>query len=466
MKLKSLFILGLTTLALSSCNEDFNDWVSQAGNTQGDKVSFGNGTVSGVDLIDFANVADGTDSVKVCNVTAPTTSDATYKPTYQVVLGSTAYSINITNGKMAFADLKSYVEGTYGKRPTERDIQSVVKVIYSNGSTASVLKSDSFMVKAKPVAPIIEDAYYYIGATNGWSQTDKTYKLSNGGGDVYANPVFTAVIPAPVDDKGARADNWFKIAPASAYTLSNFWDCTTIVAATENGSSALTGKFVLGGSGAWNMPATDGAKYYKYEFNMLDQTYKVTPLNFEETMYVAGTGNGWKQIDYMTTSTYDGLYTGYMYLDSNFKLCSKPNWDGPNYGKDFSTEGSAANMSVDGEAGYYKVEANIVSKTLNLTPITTIGVIGSATPGKWDSDTPMTYNATDRAWEITGISLTGGDGFELKFRANNAWAINWGGTTDKLTQGGANIKIAESGTYDIKLYAWADGFAKCEITKK
>jgi hypothetical protein len=75
----------------------------------------------------------------------------------------------------------------------------------------------------------------------------------------------------------------------------------------------------------------------------------------------------------------------------------------------------------------------------------------------------MTYNKTDRAWEVSGITLKTG---EIKFRANSDWAINWGGTTDKLTQGGANIKIADDGTYDIKLYAWADGFAKCEITKK
>lgn len=54
---------------------------------------------------------------------------------------------------------------------------------------------------------------------------------------------------------------------------------------------------------------------------------------------------------------------------------------------------------------------------------------------------------------------------EIKFRANDDWAINWGGDVNALTQGGGNIAV-EEGTYDIKLYPWADGYAKCEMTKK
>lgn len=99
---------------------------------------------------------------------------------------------------------------------------------------------------------------------------------------------------------------------------------------------------------------------------------------------------------------------------------------------------------------------------MELTPITTIGIIGDATPGGWDASTPMTYSKADGAWVIKDVTLKDG---ELKFRANDAWDINWGGTTDALTQNGANLKMSE-GTYDIKLYAWADGFAKCEMTKK
>ena len=120
------------------------------------------------------------------------------------------------------------------------------------------------------------------------------------------------------------------------------------------------------------------------------------------------------------------------------------------------------------KAGYYKVDVDLSTKSYVLTPITTIGVIGDATADGWNSDQDMTYvpyNAETKEpgyWEIKGITLSAGS---IKFRANDGWDINWGGTTDALTQNGDNINV-DAGTYDIKLYAWANGYAKCEITKK
>ena len=186
---------------------------------------------------------------------------------------------------------------------------------------------------------------------------------------------------------------------------------------------------------------------------------------------MAGDANGWKQIDYLGSTDGDN-FSGFMYLNNKgFKFSSEANWDGTNYGADFSTDTQAANISLPtGDAdGYYKVDLTLSTKKMTFTPITVIGLVGDATPNGWPSDANpkgdavMTYNVADRAWEISGVTLKSG---ELKFRANYAWDINWGGTTDNLTQSGANIKITEDGTYDIKLYAWADGFAKYEITKK
>ena len=37
----------------------------------------------------------------------------------------------------------------------------------------------------------ISSAYYYVGTSNNWTPCDATYKLDNGGGDVYSNPVFS-----------------------------------------------------------------------------------------------------------------------------------------------------------------------------------------------------------------------------------------------------------------------------------
>ena len=87
----------------------------------------------------------------------------------------------------------------------------------------------------------------------------------------------------------------------------------------------------------------------------------------------------------------------------------------------------------------------------------------------WESDVDMTYvpynkdtKEVNGYWEVKNITLSAG---EIKFRANDDWAISWGGELDNLTtKNGGNITV-EAGTYDIKLYAWAEGFAKCVMTK-
>lgn len=114
------------------------------------------------------------------------------------------------------------------------------------------------------------------------------------------------------------------------------------------------------------------------------------------------------------------------------------------------------------ETGFYQVDVDLSEKTYKLTPYN-IGIIGNATPSGWDSDTDMTYNPEERCRELNGITLSDG---EMKFRANDGWDISWGGELDNLTtKNGGNITV-EAGTYDIKLYAWAEGFAKCVLTKK
>ena len=61
--------------------------------------------------------------------------------------------------------------------------------------------------------------------------------------------------------------------------------------------------------------------------------------------------------------------------------------------------------------------------------ITTVGLIGDATPGGWDVDTTMMQDPVDsNIWTLT-ILLN--DGF-AKFRANDDWAINWGSADFKV----------------------------------
>lgn len=474
MKIKSYLLAGLATFALASCDESFNDWAEQATNTQGEAVAFGNGAVQPVGLIDFANVPEGTDSVQVCQITtAPTASNAAYAQSYSITYSYTyldgaetktkTSTLNMgSTGKVAFKEFKDYVENTYGKRPQERDMPAQAKVTFSNGTTASYLTSETFTVKAKPVAPVIEEAYYYIGAANGWDNTSKVYKLTNSGKDVYEDSKFSVVIPAP------EGDNWFKIAPASAYELGDFWSTPYMIGAAENGETALSGNFVQGANDvdafAFNITDPD-AKFYKITIDMMNRTYAVTPLNFNEYYYVAGDGNGWNATDFLSTSSYDGYYEGFMYLESKFKFRpSDTTWDGCLGASDFGETGDTDNNILVAEPGYYQVKLNVAEGTKELVKINTIGVIGDAAPKGWDSDVDMTYNKAENCWEIKDITLKDGT---IKFRSNDDWGTNpnWGGDLVALTQGGDNIQVA-AGTYDIKLYAFCNGKAHAVMTKK
>jgi len=80
--------------------------------------------------------------------------------------------------------------------------------------------------------------------------------------------------------------------------------------------------------------------------------------------------------------------------------------------------------------------------------ITTVGLIGSATPDGWDADTTMIQDAQDTSLWTLDITLTDG---AAKFRANDAWDINWGDIafpTGIGTQGGPDIPVF-AGDYTV-----------------
>ena len=182
---------------------------------------------------------------------------------------------------------------------------------------------------------------------------------------------------------------------------------------------------------------------------------------YPEFIYAIGADTGWSDVYPLKGN--EGKYKGFGYLSGEFKF--KPNadnWDGDweCVGEGQIGQGSN-NCPAPATAGYYMIEVDLTAMTYQLTIITTIGIIGPAQAGGWDIDTDLTYNAETRAWEAKGVTLATG---EMKFRANDDWAINWGGELlEALTQGGNNIPVT-AGTYDVALYAWCDGFAYATLT--
>ena len=170
---------------------------------------------------------------------------------------------------------------------------------------------------------------------------------------------------------------------------------------------------------------------------------------------IPGSYQGWNPED-ETTVIYslksDDVYEGYIYFTetpTTFKF-AKGSWDfnWGDTGADGTLDAAGDDISA-AEAGYYKLNADLVNLTYSMMK-TDWGLIGSATPGGWDSDQNMTYDMDTKEWSIT-VDLVAG---EMKFRANDAWDLDYGETdpaTGFLVAGGANIAITDAGNYTIAL---------------
>lgn len=159
---------------------------------------------------------------------------------------------------------------------------------------------------------------------------------------------------------------------------------------------------------------------------------------------------------------YTGKLTGG--ADLAWKLIEVKGQWAPQYGGE---NGTLLYRETDGDTdppaigvsttGYYTITVNIDEMTYTVVPFNasgattyaTIGIIGDSTPDGWDADQDMTKSEFDsHIWFIKGIELNDG---EMKFRAGNDWAVNWGGNTAMsglATPDGPNVPVA-GGTYDI-----------------
>ncbi len=449
---KLMYIAAAVLLGLTACTEDFKDWKLQQQPTQPAVVSFGDGTVTEVNTIDLNALEEGQTMVKVASIVAPTASVEGYAPSYTLNIGEATYPLD-AEGQISVAELQGIVADMYGRRPVARDVTATVSMWISNGATAvKTATSAPFVIKAIPQAPTIEPAYYLTGTINGWDNSDTTYKLTNDGSDPYENPTFKLRIPAPEDGSNVE----FKITPESG--LGGDWS-GCLAAGTE-------GKFNYDNVGDnFVITADPDALYYDITFNMLDQTWKATPVGFNPFIYEIGNESGWSEAHPLYGNGL-GQYEAVIHLNGEFKFKpNKDNWEGD--WEKASGDGTAGTLTpdggpnVDGVAdGFYYVKVDLKEMTYKLTPVTGISIIGTVR-GSWDTDVELSYNEALNCWEAREKLDAG----EFKFRASHDWDINWGGSFDNLTQGGDNLQLAEAGDYIIRLYLCDEAPAHCTVAR-
>ena len=446
-------LLGMTLLmSMVSCTEDYTDWGNPQSNPQEEAVSFGDGSVTPVDVIDLAKVE--TEKVKVASIVAPTSSNAAYTPNYKINFDGQSFDID-ADGNMATAELTSYIVDKYGKRPKERDIDATLDAWVSNGATAvKMATSEKFQIKAIPEAPVIEEGYYLVGDmfttddVNGWTkEVAKAFNHSDK--DVYEDPVFT------VSFETTKADQYWKIIPKKNIDSGDIW-AAGVVGPKVDGDDSMTGTLTNGDAKAGKIAK---AGKYKLTINMMDYSYTLEEVNYDPFIYFIGSTDGWKSNDQKLALVDDakGVYTGYVYLaDPNgagfeFKFQrAQGNWNTAIGAGTFVSFGGAAigvdngNIGVNAGEGVYYMDVNLSEGTIKATKVETMGIIGKF--NDWASDAVMTWNAEEYCFEATNVGVTA-DGW--KFRINGGWDINLGGSINDLTAGGSDLKVAGN---TVKLY--------------
>lgn len=205
------------------------------------------------------------------------------------------------------------------------------------------------------------------------------------------------------------------------------------------------------------------------DFYYAAKEINVVPLENEapQYLYTPGNGNGWGfGPDNMTLTTLDFTnYWGYAYLDGEFKFTGQPDWSPIDYGAG-AEAGSLApaggNLNSEGK-GLFWLTVNIVDLKWTKAEIQNIGLIGGFAESAWGSQINLTPSDDFRTW--TGDVTMTGDNLEYKFRSNDNWDINLGGSVDNLVWNGGNLSVPEPGTYAVTLNLATMPYT-CTVVKK
>ncbi len=270
-----------------------------------------------------------------------------------------------------------------------------------------------------------------------WTPTDYNFKA---GGVLYTVQI-------------AQAGNNF----ANPYVLGTTGELAMSVTGTELNTALAAIGILPNENGAFEVRVISSlhAEVANGTSNVL--SFNGTPTNFAAPAYpyffvADGYPNyNWMDVAMIGSPLDNSIFEGYANFTEagTFKLVSGADPSvvyGEGGGGAASTSGGDITIPA---AGYYRIRLDLLSMMYEVIPAEW-GLIGSATPGGWGADTDMNYDTDLKVWKL-GVNLQGGG--EIKFRANDDWALNYGdnGLDGSLEEGGGNIPIVDDGFYSVTL---------------
>ncbi|MEM1324707.1 MAG: SusF/SusE family outer membrane protein [Bacteroidota bacterium] len=401
--------------------------------------------------------------------------DITVSFTDNIDLASASFVVTSDDGTDV-ATANGSVSGKEGELTWTNDGMTLVKGSYTINATVTDAAGNTNMASNKftvtePNASGFESNYvqvFFRGSPVSWGAepmelvADNTWEIDS----IVMNS------SATIEFKLANTDNWTDIDWGAAEgtgisQLSGTLSLKEVDAELDDNGEKISETLVRGANENVKLDGTvldEGDNYYKVIFN--DETFDYT-VEFQESTGNTGplyetigligfatTGNddGWADgaditmysTDLVNYSIAAFLYTG------DVKFRADGAWDNNWGGTDFPAGAAVAggdNIPVPADSTYYVTFTDGDEPMYTFTEVTSVGLIGSATPEGWDADQDMTRSLENpNMWSIT-LDLTGGN--EIKFRANDAWDINWGGSAGSVVPGGDNIVVAEDGNYTV-----------------
>ena len=443
MKKLSLYLtLAFAGLFMASCGPEDNEFAGLKVANPDEAVVIPGITAGEMGVIDLNDV-ELSDELDIQAFTVPETTipGGTTLSKGEVVFEDGTVLPATVDGKVSSKVLSDYVSSIYGLRPLPRRVIGTVYLYAVQNGAVVKVNAGTITIQAIPHAPEIESNYFITGSINGWDNTSRTYVVTNDGSDPYENPTFGITINVDALQGNALV---FKLTPESG--LGGDWS-KCLCAADEEGKFNYNNQ----GGDFWVPAPTAEAKYLRLTFNMLDQTLSYEYIAFEPFIYEIGNESGWKE-SHPLASNGDGTYTGFVYLNGEFKF--KPNAD--NWTDDWEWDGDGK-ISVNGQGnvpaatGLHRIDVDIVNLTYTISKIDFVDMIGDATAGGWNNGTVLTWDDAEGCFSvITSIAAQG----TVKFRGNGTWDNfdgNWGGTLADLINGsndnceptvrGENVKV-------------------------
>lgn len=315
------------------------------------------------------------------------------------------------------------------------------------------------------LAKLYLNSEVYTESANYDKVVEYTNKIINAGYTISGSNTYEHLFLADNDMNGGQSEFIFTV-PCDGLNTQSYGAVSFIIHASLGGSMDPASAGINGG---WGGLRTTSALVNKFPDFITPPSFDADAENMTLVKSVednnatlgnnmtqwglvgSSTANGWDGPDMEMYELATNEFALYAELTAGeFKFRFNEDW-GQNYGDDGadgSLESGGANIAV-AEAGQYYVTLNLntFEYTISKANLSDWGLVGSSTANGWDGPDMEMYETDTDVYELYA-NLTAGD---IKFRFNEDWGQNYGGSGGNLVAGGDNISIAEDAGYHITM---------------